>query len=63
MTNMAEEVTKTLNESNSDALGLGHIMQVQNPEKFKGYDWDKDFKDIKIVPKVKVHIISNGILY
>ncbi|WP_455662265.1 Ger(x)C family spore germination protein [Pradoshia sp.] len=63
MTKMAEDVTKTLNKSNCDALGLGHMMMVQNPEKFKGYDWDKDFKDITIVPKVKVHIISNGILY
>ena len=63
MTEMAEDVTKILNESNCDALGLGHIMMVENPEKFKGYDWDKDFKDIKIVPKVKVSIISNGVLY
>jgi Ger(x)C family germination protein len=63
MTEMAEDVTKTLNESNCDALGLGHIMMIENPEKFKGYDWDKDFKDIKIVPKVKISIISNGVLY
>ena len=63
MTDMAKEVTQTLKESNCDALGLGNIMMVKNPDKFKGYDWDKDFKDIKIVPKVKVKIISNGIVY
>lgn len=63
MTAMAKKVTKTLNETNCDAFGLGQMMMIQNPDKFKGYEWDQDFKDITIIPQVKVNIISNGILY
>lgn len=63
MTKKAEEITKTLQEANCDALGLGHKMMIQDPEKFKGYNWDEDFKDITIIPKVKIDIVSKGVLY
>ncbi|MFY0762240.1 Ger(x)C family spore germination protein [Metabacillus dongyingensis] len=63
LTQQAELITKTLQESNSDVLSIGRNIESNYPALWKRVDWQKDYKNVKIKPEIKVKIIDTGTLY
>jgi spore germination protein KC len=61
LTKEAEDIIKTLQDADCDAFGIGRTIYGHYPDYWKKLDWDKDYKDIEIVPHIKVNIRSRGI--
>lgn len=61
LTDQANETIRTIQEANSDVFGIGRSMYGHYPSYWEKLDWEKDFKEIKIVPHITVNIRSRGI--
>lgn len=61
LTDQANEIISTMQDANSDVFGIGRSIYGHYPAHWKKLDWEKDFKEIKIVPHIKVNIRSRGI--
>ncbi|SNZ14492.1 germination protein, Ger(x)C family [Terribacillus aidingensis] len=61
LTKEAEDIIKSIQEANCDVFGIGRSIYGHYPDHWKKLDWDKDYKDIEIVPHIKVNIRSRGI--
>ncbi|WLR51992.1 Ger(x)C family spore germination protein [Bacillus tianshenii] len=62
LTKDAQEVINTLQEANSDYLGIGRRLIAYHPKVWKELNWEKDYPNIKIIPNVKIEIVNTGIL-
>ncbi|MGI8385215.1 Ger(x)C family spore germination protein [Robertmurraya sp. P23] len=62
LTNEADSVIKTLQESNCDAFGIGRRLMAFHPNTWKMQDKKDYFKNIEFTTNVKVDIISHGIV-
>lgn len=61
LTDQANETISIIQEANSDVFGIGRSIYGHYPSHWKKLDWEKDFKEIKIVPHINVNIRSRGI--
>ncbi|PAE15688.1 hypothetical protein CHH91_12030 [Virgibacillus sp. 7505] len=61
LTDQANETIKIIQDANSDVFGIGRSIYGHYPSHWEKLDWEKDFKEIKIVPHVTVNIRSRGI--
>ncbi|PAD20554.1 Ger(x)C family spore germination protein [Terribacillus saccharophilus] len=61
LTDQANETLRTIQDANSDVFGIGRNINGHYPSYWKKLDWEKDFKEIKIVPHITVNIRSRGI--
>lgn len=62
LTNDAAAAIKTLQEANSDSLGIGRRLIAQYPDYWKHVDWIKEYPNVVITPKVVVEIVGHGII-
>lgn len=60
LTKHAKEITNILLKANCDALGIGRQISSFHPELWKKVNWDQEYKNVEIEPKVKVNIIKTG---
>jgi Ger(x)C family germination protein len=63
LTKQAKEITNTLLQVNCDAFGIGRRISSFHPDLWKKINWDKEYKNIQIEPKVTVNIIETGNVY
>ncbi|MFJ6414619.1 Ger(x)C family spore germination protein [Terribacillus saccharophilus] len=61
LTDQANETISTIQQANSDVFGIGRSIYGHYPSYWKKLDWEKDFKEIEIVPHINVNIRSRGI--
>ncbi|WP_281976096.1 Ger(x)C family spore germination protein [Halobacillus litoralis] len=61
LTAESEQIVSQLQEANSDILGVGRRVKAFHPKVWKELDWDKDYPEITIKPKVEVEILQHGI--
>ncbi|MBT2679936.1 Ger(x)C family spore germination protein [Bacillus sp. ISL-35] len=62
LTNDAVAAIKTLQEANSDSLGIGRRLIALYPDYWKHVDWKKEYPNVVITPKVDVEIVGHGII-
>jgi Ger(x)C family germination protein len=63
LTKQAKEITKTLLQTNCDALGIGRQISSYHPELWKKINWEKAYKKVQMEPHVQVNIIKTGNVY
>jgi Ger(x)C family germination protein len=63
LTKQAKEITAILLEANSDVFGIEMKIANRHPDVSKEMNWDEDYKNVKIEPKVNVEIIKTGSVY
>ncbi len=63
LTKQAKEIVKTLLQANCDALGIGLKISSKHPELWKKMNWEEEYKNVQIEPKVSVKIIKTGSVY
>jgi len=63
LTKQAKEIVTTLLKANCDAFGVGLKVSSKHPDLWKQMDWDEEYKNVQIEPKVKVKILKTGNLY
>ncbi|MFP7494893.1 Ger(x)C family spore germination protein [Terribacillus saccharophilus] len=61
LTDQAKETIAIIQKANSDVFGIGRSIYGHHSGYWKKLDWEKDFKEIKIVPHINVDIRSRGI--
>ncbi|WP_340082307.1 Ger(x)C family spore germination protein [Terribacillus sp. FSL K6-0262] len=61
LTDQAKETISIIQEANSDVFGIGRSIYGHHPDYWSKLDWDRDFKNIKIVPHINVNVRSRGI--
>lgn len=61
-TKMINQNMAILQKANCDALGLGRELISKYPSAFKESEWKKTYKSVKLVPKVKVTIMEEGLI-
>jgi Ger(x)C family germination protein len=60
LTKQAKEVTNTLLQANSDALGVGRRISSFHPELWKKIKWGEEYKNVQFEPKIQVNIMNTG---
>jgi Ger(x)C family germination protein len=63
LTKQAKEITHTLIQVNCDALGIGRRLSSFHPELWKKINWNQEYKNVQIEPKVTVNIVETGNVY
>lgn len=63
LTKQAKEITAILLEANCDVFGIEMKIANSHPDVWKKMNWDEDYKNVKIEPKVDVKIIKTGNLF
>ena len=63
LTKQAKEVITTLLQANCDAFGIGMKISSKHPDLWKKMNWDEEYKNVQIEPKVNVKTIKTGNLY
>ena len=63
LTKQAKEITAILLEANSDVFGIEMKVANRYPDVSKKMNWDEDYKNVKIEPKVDVEIIKTGSVF
>ncbi|WP_191561266.1 Ger(x)C family spore germination protein [Metabacillus idriensis] len=63
LTQQAKRITEILQEANSDVLSIGRNIESNYPELWKSLNWQKEYKNVKIEPDIKVKIIDTGTLF
>jgi Ger(x)C family germination protein len=63
LTKMAKEITDTLLQANCDAFGVGRRLSSYHPELWQKVNWDQEYKNVQIDPKVTVNIVETGNVY
>lgn len=62
LTHLSEQVIGKMQEANCDGFGIGRRLMAFHPDKWKQYNWEEDYSNITIEPKVTVEIIRHGII-
>lgn len=62
LTKDAEAAIKTLQQANSDSLGIGRRIIALHNAYWQQVDWIKEYPNISITPKVEVKIVGHGII-
>jgi Ger(x)C family germination protein len=60
LTKQAKEVITTLIQANCDAFGIGMNISSKHPDLWKKMNWDEEYKNVQIEPKVNVKAIKTG---
>jgi Ger(x)C family germination protein len=63
LTKQAREIITTILQANCDALGIGLKISSKHPDLWKKINWDEEYKNVQIEPKVNVKIIKTGSVY
>ncbi|MBU0906429.1 MAG: Ger(x)C family spore germination protein [Firmicutes bacterium] len=63
LTKQANEIITTLLQANCDAFGIGMKISTKHPDLWKKLNWDEEYKNVQIEPKVNVKIIKTGNVY
>lgn len=63
LTKQAKEITAILLEANCDVFGIEMKIANRHPDVWKKMNWDEDYKNVQIEPKVDVNIIKTGAVY
>jgi len=63
LTKQAKEIIDTLLKANSDVFGIGLQISNTHPDLWKKVNWDEEYKNVQIEPKVNVKIIKTGSVY
>jgi Ger(x)C family germination protein len=63
LTKQAKEITNTLIQANCDAFGIGRKISSYHPDLWKTMNWEKEYKNVQIEPKVTVNIVETGNVY
>ena len=62
MTQDAEEIIRTLQESGCDAFGIGRQLIAHYPAVWKSVNWNKEYPNVRFHTQVIVDIVGNGVL-
>ena len=63
LTKQAKQIIETAQKANSDVFGIGGNIKSYYPEVWKEIDWNEEYKNVEIDPKIEVEIIQTGTLY
>jgi len=63
LTKQAKEIIMTLLQANCDAFGIGMKISSKHPDLWKKMNWDEEYKNVQIEPKVNVKTIKTGNVY
>lgn len=63
LTKQAKEVIDLLLKANCDVFGIGMEISNTHPDLWKKMNWDEEYKNVQIEPKVNVKIIKTGNLF
>jgi Ger(x)C family germination protein len=63
LTKQAVGITKTLQQANCDALGIGRRVSSFHPKLWKKINWDEEYKNVEFEPNVNVNIIKTGNIF
>lgn len=64
LTKQAKEITNTLIQADCDAFGIGGQIKSFHPDVWKKIkNWQEEYKNVQIEPKVTINIIRTGNLY
>jgi Ger(x)C family germination protein len=63
LTKQAKEITKTLIQANCDAFGIGRWISSYHPDVWKKINWEQEYKNAQIIPKVTANIVETGNIY
>ncbi|MGD6817215.1 Ger(x)C family spore germination protein [Metabacillus sp. 84] len=58
----AKAVIQKIQEANSDMFGIGRELMAHHPDTWKKMDWEQDYQNVEIIPKVEVEITEHGII-
>ncbi|MGP4061855.1 Ger(x)C family spore germination protein [Halobacillus sp. H74] len=61
LTAESEKIIGQIQEANSDVLGIGRRIKGFHPKVWKELDWNEEYPEITIKPKVEVEILQHGI--
>lgn len=62
LTREANEVLRTLQKANSDAIGLGMILSAKHHQVWRETNWDLMYPNIELQAEVEVDILEEGII-
>lgn len=62
LTEEAVSVIDKIQEANCDFLGIGRKLMAFHPKTWENLNWEKDYGNINIEPKVSVEVIQHGII-
>ncbi|SMG21451.1 Ger(x)C family spore germination protein [Paenibacillus aquistagni] len=62
LTHKAEAVVRQMQDCNHDGLGIGRRIIAYYPNTWKKLNWEEDYRNIEIIPKVTVEIVNHGIV-
>lgn len=62
MTQDAEQIIKTLQQSGCDSFGIGRHLIAHYPDLWKSLNWNKEYAQVRFHPEVKVTIVGSGVL-
>ncbi|QAS51791.1 Ger(x)C family spore germination protein [Halobacillus litoralis] len=62
LTSDSEQIISQIQEANSDILGIGRRVKAFHPKVWKELDWNEEYPEITIKPKVEVEILQHGII-
>ena len=63
LTKQAKGIFDILLKANCDVFGIGLKISNTHPDLWKKVNWDEEYKNVQIEPKVNVKIIKTGSLY
>ncbi|WP_255437604.1 Ger(x)C family spore germination protein [Thalassobacillus sp. CUG 92003] len=62
LTKEAKDIISRLQEANSDVFSIGRRIQAYHYKEWKKMDWNEEFSQITITPKVEVNIQQQGVI-
>jgi len=60
LTKQAKEIIAILLKANSDVFGIEMQLAKRHPDAWSKMNWDEDYKNVRIEPKIDVKIIKTG---
>ncbi|XXM74351.1 Ger(x)C family spore germination protein [Lysinibacillus sphaericus] len=58
----SEKLIETIQASNSDLFGIGRELIAFHPKTWEQLNWEKDYQEVIIIPKIETEIVGNGII-
>ncbi|WP_175991374.1 Ger(x)C family spore germination protein [Bacillus sp. Marseille-Q1617] len=58
----SKKLVETIQTANADLFGIGRELIAFHPKTWEKLNWEEDYKEITIIPKIETEIVGNGII-
>ncbi|MEL3974237.1 Ger(x)C family spore germination protein [Rossellomorea oryzaecorticis] len=58
----SQKLVETIQTANADLFGIGRELIAFHPKTWEKVNWEEDYKEITIIPKIETEIVGNGII-